>query len=55
MEGAASLPMIAVAWLVMRRIHYLKRINDPVHIGRPLSFVSGADDVKDFVATVETV
>jgi hypothetical protein len=44
-----------IGLLLVRRIYYLKRINDPVHVGRPLSFVSGADDVKDFVATVETV
>jgi hypothetical protein len=55
MEGAASLPMIAVAWLVMRRVDYLERVNDPVHVCGPFSFVSSADDVKDFIAAVEAV
>jgi hypothetical protein len=39
----------------VRRIHYLKRVNDPVHVCGTLAFVPSADNVKDFVAAVEAV
>jgi hypothetical protein len=47
--------MIAVAWLLVRRIHNLERINDPIYVSGSLSFVSSADHVEDFVAAVEAV
>jgi len=39
----------------MRRIYYLERIDDPVHVGWPFSFVAGAEDVEDFVAAMESM
>jgi hypothetical protein len=41
--------------LLVRRIHNLERINDPVYVSGSLSFVSSADHVEDFVAAVEAV
>ena len=41
--------------LLVRRIHHLEGIDDPVYVRGALSLVPGADDVKDFVATVEAV
>jgi len=39
----------------VRRIHDLKRIDNPVNVCRPFAFISRTDDVKNLVAAVEAV
>ena len=41
--------------LLVRRIHHLKRINDPVDVCGSLSLVSSTEDVEKFVAAMEAV
>lgn len=41
--------------LLVRGIHYLKRIDDTVDVCGALSLVSSADDVENFVAALEAV
>ena len=41
--------------LLVRRIHHLERIDDPVHVRGTLALVSRADDVKDLVAAMKAV
>lgn len=39
----------------MRRIHLPERIDDPVDLGGPLSFISRAEDVENLVAAVKAM
>ena len=41
--------------LLMSRVDYLERIDDPLHVRRTLPFVARAENVKEFVAAVEAM
>ena len=41
--------------LLMSRVDYLERIDDPLHVRWTLSFVARAENVKEFVAAVEAM